>query len=238
MDPVAVQRRTRPSYGELAHEATAVIADLPRFATAPLLRSWHRHWGATPDEAGAAMPGDDLVPRAQYQCTRAVTVNAPPEAVWPWLVQVGCLKAGFYADDLLDNLGHPSSDVILPEFQHLEIGQWVPMAPTPTEVTAFKVAGFETNRWLLWQQPVSTWAWQLEPLSGNTTRLVTRLRIFYDWGQPARAAFSVLLNEFGDFPMMRRMLLGIKHRAERQTDRRLAESHKGKGDDTATPFPS
>lgn len=97
----------------------------------------------------------------------------------------------------------------------------------PTEVTAFKIAGFETNRWLLWQQPVSSWAWQLEPIPGGATRLVTRLRIFYDWRQPAKAGFSVLLNEFGDFPMMRRMLLGIKHRAERQADRTVAESREG-----------
>ena len=76
------------------------------------------------------MPGDDLVPQAQFQCTRAVTIHAPRVLVWPWLVQVGCLRAGFYADDLLDNLGHPSAQTILPEFQTLEVGQWVPMAHT------------------------------------------------------------------------------------------------------------
>ncbi len=216
MSVAALHRKSRPNAGELLDEVAAVIADLPRFATAPLLRNWHRHWGATRDEASAAMRGDDLVPRAQFQCTRAVTIDAPPQAVWPWLVQVGCLRAGFYSDDLLDNLGHPSSRTILPEFQHLEIGQWVPMSPTPTDVTAFKVAAFETNRWLLWQQPVSSWAWQIRPLPGDATRLVTRLRIFYDWKHPAKAILSLLLTELGDFPMMRRMLLGIKQRAESQ----------------------
>jgi hypothetical protein len=217
MSVMEVQRRPRPSAREVAHQLAAVIADLPRFATAPLLRGWHQHWGATRDETAAAMPGDDLVPNAQFRCTRAVSIEAPPEAVWPWLVQVGCLRAGFYADDLLDNLGHPSSHSILPEFQNLEVGQWVPMAPTPTEVTAFKVAGFETNRSLLWQQPVSTWAWKLDPLPDGATRLVTRLHIDHDWKHPAKAVFSLLLTEFGDFAMMRRMLLGIKERAESRT---------------------
>jgi hypothetical protein len=161
------------------------------------------------------MPGDELVSGAQYRATRAITINAPAQAVWPWLVQVGCLRAGFYADDLLDNLAHPSARSILAEFQDLEVGQWVPMSPTPTQTTAFKVAGFEHDRWLLWWQPVSTWSWCLTPLPNGRTRLVTRLRILYDWEQhPAMAAFSVLLNEFGDFPMMRRMLVGIKERAE------------------------
>jgi hypothetical protein len=62
------------------------------------------------------MPGDDLITNPKYLATRAVTIDAPPSAVWPWLVQVGCLRAGFYAHDLLDNLGHPSSWTILPEF--------------------------------------------------------------------------------------------------------------------------
>jgi hypothetical protein len=212
------QRRPKPTRGELLHEIAAVAADVPRFATAPLHRGRHRRWGATEEEVANEMPGDELVAGAQYVCTRAVTIDAPPGAVWPWLVQVGCLRAGFYANDLLDNLGHPSARRILPEFQSLELGQWVPMAPTPTDVTAFKVAGFAAGEWLLWEQPTSTWAWRLTALPGDRTRLVTRLRILYDWHEPARALFSLVLNEFGDFPMMRRMLLGIKARAEALVD--------------------
>jgi hypothetical protein len=210
------QRRPRPTARELAHEVGAVIADLPRFAAAPLYRSRHQRWGATDDEVAAAMPGDGLIGDVAYLATRAITIDAPPAAVWPWLVQVGCLRAGYYADDLLDNLGHPSAHEILPEFQQLEIGQWVPMSPTPNDTTAFKVAGFEVNRWLLWQQPLSTWSWTLTELPGGKTRLVTRLRIRLDWKHRAVSLFSVVLNEFGDFPMMRRMLLGIRDRAERE----------------------
>ena len=207
-------RRTPPSFGELVDEVRSVVVDVPRFVFAPLMRRWHVHWGATPEERAAAMPGDELVPGAQYECTRAITIGAAPQAVWPWLVQVGCLRAGWYSNDLLDNLAHPSAREIVPEFQRLEVGQWVPMSPTPSDTTAFRVAAFEPNRTLLWQQPVSTWAWTLAPLPDGSTRLVTRLRIHYDWTRPARALLSLFLNEFGDFAMMRRMLLGIKQRAE------------------------
>jgi len=208
------KRRARPTATELAREVGSVIADLPRFATAPLVRSWHQRWGATDHEVGAEMPGDELITEVASVATRAITIDAPPEAVWPWLVQIGCLKAGFYANDLLDNLGHPSAREILPEYQHLEIGQWVPMSPNPSDTTAFRVAGFETNRWLLWQQPLSTWSWKLTELPGGRTRLVTRLRAHLDWSHKTVSVFSLLLLELGDFPMMRRMLLGIRQRAE------------------------
>ncbi len=209
-----VPRRPRPTLSELVQEIRVVVIDLPRYATAPLYRRRHQRWGATDDEVQAEMPGDDLIADVAYLATRAITVDAPPQAVWPWLVQVGCLKAGFYANDLLDNLGHPSAREILPEFQYLEIGQWVPMSPTPSDTTAFKVAGFDENRWLLWHQSLSTWSWKLTELPGGQTRLVTRLRIHLDWSHKAISVFSAVLNEFGDFAMMRRMLLGIRDRAE------------------------
>lgn len=140
----------RPTRRQLAAEIGNVAHDLPAFMTAPLYRRWHLRWGATPAEAAAALPGDALLPRAQYRSTRAITIDAPPDAVWPWLVQVGCLRAGFYSNDLLDNLGHPSAMTILPELQDLQVGNWVPMSPaaTPTGRTAFKVHSFEVNEWL------------------------------------------------------------------------------------------
>ena len=104
-NPVA-KRRPRPTLSEVAHEVGAVVADLPRFASAPLYRRHHQRWGATDEEVRASMPGDELISDVAYLATRAITIDAPPEAVWPWLVQVGCLKAGYYANDLLDNLGH------------------------------------------------------------------------------------------------------------------------------------
>jgi hypothetical protein len=203
----------RPTPVDLARQVRDVVADLPRFLTAPLLRPWHRHWGATPAEVGASMPGDDLLPRAQYRCTRAITVAASPEEVWPWLVQVGCLRGGWYADDLLDDLAHPSVRQIVPELQDLRVGRWLPMTPTPSQTTAFVVDSFEEPRWMLWRTPTSTWGWRLVPLGDERTRLISRLHARYDWRRPGTAV-GALLMELGDFPMMRRMLRGIRERAE------------------------
>jgi uncharacterized protein YndB with AHSA1/START domain len=194
----------------------ALAEDVPLFLTAPLYRRWHLRWGATAAEVNASLPGDELQPKAQFRATRAITIDAPPEQVWPWLVQVGCRRAGWYSNDLMDNLGHPSSRELIDEYQHLEIGQWVPMSAfgEPTEVNAFKVADFELNRWLLWTKPESSWVWQLTPTANGATRLVSRVHAARDWRKPGMALLGVVLMEFGDFAMFRRMLLGIKERAE------------------------
>jgi hypothetical protein len=219
MAPADTYRAPRAAGAELVREVGTVAADLPLFLSAPLYRRWHLRWGTTPTEVASTMPGDELLPHARYRCTRAITIKAPPEAVWPWLVQVGCLRGGFYSDDLLDNLGHPSARQIVPDLQHLEVGQWVSMSPTPSERTAFKVKAFEVGSWLLWLKPDSTWAWTLTPLGDGSTRLVTRVHALYDWRKPASALLGVALMELGDFAMMRRMLLGIRERAEMLQDR-------------------
>jgi hypothetical protein len=206
----------RPTQREFLAGLRDVACDLPALVTAPLYRRWHLRWGATSAEVAGSMPGDALLPRAQFRATRAITIGAPPEAVWPWLVQVGCLRAGFYSNDLLDNLGHPSATTVVPGLQHLQVGQWVPMSPaaTPTERTALQVHSFEVNQWLLWTKPDSTWAWRLRAAGDGGTRLVTRIHAVYDWQHPLMALLGVLLMEFGDFAMLRKMLRGIKARAE------------------------
>jgi hypothetical protein len=214
MTSPVVPHTPRPSKRELRREMASVAADLPLLLTAPLYRRWHLRWGATPEEVAQPLPGDEFLPTAQYRTTRAITIDAPPSAVWPWLVQVGCLRGGFYSNDLLDNFAHPSARRLIPELQHLEVGQWVSMSPTPSEVTAFRVDSYELDRWLLWRKPDSTWVWVLTELPGGRTRLVTRVHAARDWSKPALAVGGVLLMEFGDFAMMRRMLLGLKDRAE------------------------
>jgi hypothetical protein len=206
----------RPTMPELLGETWHVAQDLPIFLTAPLYRSWHLRWGARAAEATAPLPGDRLVPAAQYRSTRAITIAAPPGQVWPWLVQVGCLRAGFYSNDLLDNLARPSATTIVPELQQLEVGQLIPMSPpgAASERTAFKVHSFQVNQWLLWSKPDSTWAWSLTPTGTGGTRLLTRIRAVYDWQHPLAGLTALVLMEFGDFAMLRRMLRGIKARAE------------------------
>jgi hypothetical protein len=193
------------------------LSGLPLFATGPLYRRWHQRWGSTDDEVRGSMPGDQIVHVASFNATRAITIDAPPDAVWPWIVQMGYRRAGFYTYALLDNAGYESSEHILEEYQPAKVGDWMPMARKVNETTAFKVKAFETNDWLLWEKPDSTWAWKLVPLEGGRTRLITRLRQRYAWESPGTAILTLVLLEFGDFPMMRRVLKGIKVRAERMT---------------------
>lgn len=207
---------------KIAHGVIDVVRGLPRFVTAPLLRHWHLRWGATREEALAPMPGDELVPNASFQATRAITIAAPPAMVWPWIVQMGYRRAGFYTYDLLDNGGYPSANQVLAEYQQPGIGDWMPMARKVNETTAFKVRALQASQWLLWEKPDSTWSWTLTPLAGGHTRLVCRLKQHYAWRRPGSAILTVLLLEFGDFPMMRRVLNGIKARAEQMRPADLA----------------
>jgi hypothetical protein len=204
----------RPTPVQLARELGELIVDLPRFAAGPLTRRWHRSWGATEAEAGKPFLGDELLSDCQFECTRAIDINAPPGDVWPWLAQVGYGRAGFYSHDLLDNFGHPSADRIVPQLQDVRVGDWVPMFRTVNDRTAFRIAALEPPHELLWSKPDSTWAWELRDDGRGGTRLVTRLRMRYRWDRPAEAGLSVILNEFGDWPMMRRMLKEIKRRVE------------------------
>lgn len=204
-----------PTVRQLAHETADAVLALPLFLVTPLLRPWHRRWGATDQEAAASMLGDDLVKGCQYVVTRAITIDAAPEQVWPWLVQIGFGKAGYYSNDLLDNFGHPSADRIIAEFQQLQVGDWVPMFSKVNDTTAFRVRDINPCRSLLWSKPDSTWSWLLTPNDG-ATRLLTRIRILYRWQYPAEALFSLLLNEIGDFAMMRRMLLNLRMSVERR----------------------
>ena len=219
---------------DLRNATADVVRGAPLFWAAPFVRPWHLRWGATDDEVSSAMPGDELVRHARFDATRAITIDAPPAAVWPWLVQIGFGRAGFYSFDLFDNLGHPSAARILPEYQDIAIGDWVAMADPPTDVTAFRVAGFEAERWLLWRKPDSTWSWRLEPTANGGTRLVTRIKSEYDFDHPASALVSIALMEFADFPMMRHLLLGLKARAEGRFDGSSARPGAASADGVTT----
>jgi hypothetical protein len=189
------------------------LAGLAGLAIAYLrkLRPWQLTWGATPDEVTAAWPSDDLVPQPTFDATRAITIHARPESIWPWLVQVGVGRGGWYSYDVLDNLGRPSAWQVLPEFQTLAPGDMVPMSPDGSQ--GIRVLSIDAPRTMVWGTPDdTTWVWQLVPRPDGSTRLLTRVRARYRWTSPA-IAFSALL-EFGDIWMMRRMLLNVRERAE------------------------
>ncbi len=174
-------------------------------------RPWQLTWGATPEEVSRAMPGDELVPKPTFNATRAITIGAAPERIWPWLVQAGLGRGGWYSYDILDNLGRPSARRIIPELQNLTVGDIVPMSPDGKH--GIQVQRMDPPLSMVWGAPGNnSWAWQLEPIGDGSTRLVSRIRARYRWFSPA-ILFSALV-EFGDIWMMRKMLLNLRQRAE------------------------
>jgi len=189
-------------------------------------------WGATDDEAHAILPGDDLVPYPKMNSTRAVTIYAPAGEVWPWLAQMGQDKGGFYSYDWLENLMgldiHNASRVVR-DYQQVQVGDKMKIGPD----RSFTVAQVEANRSLVFQQQLNlrtgralqpydpipnryllvTWAFALREVNRRSIRLVVRFRLDYN-----ASLLNFLLWRFfiepAHFVMERKMLLGIKQRAE------------------------
>jgi hypothetical protein len=164
--PARSQRGPAAGQKKIGRAALDALRGVPLFVTAPLIRRWHMRWGATDAEVSGPMPGDEIVPKASFNATRAITIDAPPARVWPWIVQMGYRRAGFYTYALLDNAGYESAHRVLPEYQDPKVGEWMPMSKKVNETTAFKVKAFEPSRWLLWEKPDSTWSWKLVPMDG------------------------------------------------------------------------
>lgn len=179
-----------PSMDDVRRFILAAFVALGVATVGAKYRSWHLRWGATDDEVHGPMPGDDLLDGDAFTATRAVSIAAPPERVWPWLLQVGFGRAGFYSYDLLDNLGRPSADEILPGFASVAPGDLAaPMASPANDQNSFVVAEAHEPSVLVWSKPDSTWAWRLTADDAGGTRLVTRLKARYELGPflPVRA---------------------------------------------------
>lgn len=178
------------------------------------IRPWQLRWGSTFEEVARSMPGDGIVECPTFDATRAVTIDAAPEDIWPWIVQMGFGRAGWYSYDWIDNLGSSSSRDILPELQEIEVGDMIPIDPRKQH--GFRVKGFLPNRWMLWgdRKGKITWCWGLYPIDEGSTRLVTRVKVKYDWFHPS-ILFNMLF-DVGDILMMRKCMIGIRERAEAQ----------------------
>jgi hypothetical protein len=195
----AVRQRRRPH--PIAVAGTVVAAG---YAVA--VRPWIRRWGATEEELEKPLPGDELVPDAGIATTRAVTIEAPVEEVWPWLAQIGQDRAGFYSYEWLENLAGcrlRNAERIHPEWQVRQVGDLVLLHPA----TGVRLARFEPNRVLA----LDGWgAFVLERIGADRTRLIVRGRGKRGFGS---VAYGLLL-EVPHFVMERKMLLGIRERAE------------------------
>lgn len=213
-------------------------------------RRWHATWGADPGEAARPLPGDDVVTAPTGGETRGITIDAPPEAVWPWLVQLGYGRAGWYSWDQLDQRGS-SAEEIVPAWQTLAVGDIVPTHPgggfevvdidpgrslvlrsdtalVTAQAEAAKAAktgletataGVKVSGAMLSgapQQYTASWAFVLEPLDGERTRLIERFRVWFGQGDATPASRFVLpFMGFGVFVMMQKQMVGIRDRAER-----------------------
>lgn len=177
-----------------------------------VIRPWHLKWGATREELMLKLPGDTIVQTPNFNATRGITIHSIPELIWRWVIQIGSKRAGWYSIDWVDNEGIESSDKILPEFQKIEVGQFIPF--TPDQKNGMWVKEFKENEYILWvdKEGRATWLWYLYPVDEKQTRLLTRLRTKYVW--KGVWVIYYLLYDFGDIVMMSKCMKGIKKRAE------------------------
>jgi hypothetical protein len=215
--------------GAIAAAGAALAAGL-EVATYPRWRQWCLSWGATDEEVARTLPGDDLLAGPDIVSTRAVRIDAPAGSIWPWLVQMGPGRGGAYTYDWIENLfglGMHSADGILPQFQDLKVGDAQRLGKRGP---VLRVSVLEPERALVLRSDDGNWIWAfiLVP-EGTGTRLISRNRIVVPGAPRAVRALNTYLMEPGSLVMERKMLLGIRQRAERLA---AAPGHAASGPDT------
>ena len=201
--------------GAVVGAGFVVVAGAATLAYLRLGRPWVVNWGATAEEAQAALPGDGILPDVRLQTTRAVTIDAPPGRVWPWLVQMGpSPRAGVYTYDWIERLlgiDIENADRILPQFQHLEPGEFFALNKDGSNGLFVREVEPERALVLQWKNEGSTWTFGLSAAAGGKTRLLSRNRIA---GAGPLFWLGMAVMEPASLVMERKMLLGIKERAE------------------------
>lgn len=203
----------------------ALLAIVLILISLTLIRPWTLTWGATEAEVARALPGDELIARTANDWTHAATIDAAPEAVWPWIAQMGDDRGGFYSYTFIENLlqqamlgagpVYHNANRILPEFQNPQPGEGM-------VVDSLQVHAVEPGKWMVAAQRAETgelnwvWLWHIEPAGANQTRLVVRmaLRIFPEGASPVVSTMT----DIGSFVMGRRMVEGLTLRAEGRTE--------------------
>ena len=193
-----------------------------------IARPWFRRWGATDAEVTMPLPGDEIVPAARSQETRALTIAAPAEQVWPWLTQIGQNKGGFYSYRILENLvgcEMPDVRVLDPTLQHWKLGDKLWMYPPEKAggIGYASLAAFQPGRAMAFAtramgRPTAatadgSWAFAVYPIDEQSSRLLFRGR-GADGAKPMATAFNVAVFEPVHFAMERRTMEGIKMLAE------------------------
>jgi hypothetical protein len=193
----------------------------------PFLASARAHWGVDAATAARPLPGDDLVPDPRWQWTHGIVIDAPPEKVWPWVAQIGADRGGFYSYQWLENVAGcevSNAEVVHPEWE-VRPGMGLSLHPKMPPLT---IAGLERGRWFVARAPRdraaeaagapwvdASWLFYLEPSGEGRTRFLSRYRVATSDDLATRMKFGHATIEPIGFAMDRRMLLGVKERAER-----------------------
>jgi hypothetical protein len=200
----------------------------------PFLQSRRNRWGASDAELGRSLPGDELLSEPRWMWTHAITIDAPVDRVWPWLVQIGQGRGGFYSYEFLENLvgcDIHNADHILPELQNLKVGNGIKLHPKAPPLPVVLIEPLRTlvlhaKDYSPEDQPSesdkskteknfsTSWGFYLDKIDDSTTRLTSRWKISYNPTLMNRLSFGPFTIGPIGFTMDRKMLLDIKKRVE------------------------